>query len=138
MLFSPPGSEYDMRVVYVVRKPNGRIGKPQTAELSWKLVIESRDDLRNNVEYFSTVAAGATQKPKIADDIAQALYDAIGITDDLSALVAIETVIASAATNFGVLRDQPDVRFLRGYLIDGDEEPIGCLLVEQANALLWH
>lgn len=137
LLFSPPGTTYRLKVTYVTRLENGRISPPETVELCWTVVIEDRDDLRDNVEYFSTVAAGATQKPKIADDVAQALYEAIAVDDPLEALVQIETVIALSATDFSTLRDRPHVLFLSSYLIDSDEEPIGCLLIEQANALLW-
>lgn len=137
LLFSPPGTTYRLKVTFVTRLENGRISPPETVELCWTVVIEDRDDLRDNVDYFSTVAAGATQKPKIAEDVASALYEAISVDDPLEALVQIEMVVALSATDFSTLRDRPNVLFTFGYLVDSDEEPIGCLLIEQANALFW-
>jgi hypothetical protein len=137
LLFSPPGTLYVMEITYVTRLPNGRLTPPETVCLCWVVVIENRQDIRDNVDYFATVAAGATQKPKIAGDVAAALNAALDIPDPLEALFAFETVVAVAATDFHTLRDPPQVLHLFGYLVDSDEEPIGCLLIEQANALLW-
>lgn len=139
LLFSPPGTTYTLRVVYVNRLPNGRVSAPKTIEMCWKVIIENRNDLVKNVDYFSTVAAGYTQKPKVDNNVIVALFDALEIPDDLGALIQFETVIALSAIDFSVLRDRkPSALLFRDYLVDSDEEPIGCLLLEQANALLWH
>jgi len=139
LLFSPPGTRYSIQVTYVTRLPNGRISQPYTVELCWTVVIEDRDDIRANIEYFSTVAAGATQKCKIDKSVVDALNEALDNPFNLDALFQFETVIALAAIDFSPLRDRkPNALLFHNYLLDSDEEPIGCLLIEQANALLWH
>jgi hypothetical protein len=67
-----------------------------------------------------------------------ALNSALDDTDDLSALVKFEGVIGSASIDFKTMLTAGDARTMNGYLIDDDEEPIGCLLIEQANSALWH
>jgi hypothetical protein len=144
LLFSPPGTTYTLYVTYVVRDVNGRIGKPITVKYIVTVQIPSRADILANIEYFSTVAAGVTQKPKIDGLALKDLNDALAIADDLGALIAFETAVATYSIDFPVLRDKMDstgkydARFFHNYMIDSDEEPIGCLLVEMANAALWH
>jgi len=137
LLFSPPGTTYTLSVVYVVLDANGRPGAPQTCKYIVTVKVPTRDDILHNVKYFATVAAGATQKPKIDGKAYTDLRDALRIPDDLAALIALETAVATYAIDFAVLRDQDD-RFYHNYLVDSDEEPIDCLLVEMANAALWH
>jgi len=142
LLFSPPGTCYELSVTYVIRDPNtGRTGPPITKVLCWCVEMPDKDVIRANIEYFSTVAAGRTQKPKIPPHVAQALNDALDIPNDLDALIAFEQVIGMYAVDFRTFigaDGKRDVRWLHHYLIDSDEEPIGCLLIEQANSLLWH
>ncbi len=145
LLFSPPCTTYTLSVVYVVRDPKtGRTGSPITSSLSWVIKNPTRQDIRDNIEYFGTVAAGFTQKCKIDDSVMEALNAALDNPNDLEALLEFETVIAFAATDFQTLRDAKDAkgnfdaRLLHDYLIDSDEEPIGCLLIEMANFALWN
>jgi len=144
LLFSPPGTTYTLYVTYVVRDANGRIGKPITVKYIVTVQVPARADILANIEYFSTVAAGVTQKPKIDGLALKDLVDALAIADDLGALIAFETAVATYSIDFPVLRDKMDTtgkydaRFFHDYMIDSDEEPIGCLLVEMANAALWH
>jgi hypothetical protein len=139
LLFSPPCTTYMLQVVYVVRDPNtGRTGEPKTVDKRWVVLHPSRDDISNNIEYFSTVAAGPTQTPKISVDVASALNVALTVTDDLAALTQFEGVVGSLSINFATMLAADSVIGWIGYLIDDDEEPIGCLLVEMANAALWH
>jgi len=144
LLFSPPLTKYTLKVVYVRRdNATGRVGAPVVATYCVIVEVPTRDQIACNIEYFSTVAAGVTQKCKITDDCAEALYEALSFPDNLDALIAFETVIALCAIDFSVLRDAKnaagnyDARFITSYLIDSDEEPIGCLLIEMANAALW-
>lgn len=144
LLFSPPNTKYTLKVVYVRRDDaTGRVGAPIVAMFCVRVKVPTRDDIRCNIEYFSTVAAGVTQKCKITNDCAEALFEALSLPDNLDALIAFETVVALCAIDFSVLRDAKnakgnyDARFIGHYLIDSDEEPIGCLLIEQANAALW-
>jgi hypothetical protein len=142
LLFSPPLTTYTVCVVYVIYDPvSGRVGPPITKEMRWVVEDSSKEIIRCNIEYFSTIAAGRTQKPKIDAAVAAALNAALDIPDDYEALMAFETIIGLAAIDFrdfiGPMGDR-DVRFVTGYLIDDDEEPIGCLLIEEAVSLLWH
>jgi len=144
LLFSPPGTTYTLQVTYVIIDGNGRPGAPQTVKYVVTVKVPARADIAANIEYFSTVAAGVTQKPKIEGKALVDLLAALLIQDDLSALIAFETAVATYAIDFPVLRDMKDgagnydARFYHDYLIDSDEEPIGCLLIEMANAALWH
>jgi hypothetical protein len=145
LLFSPPGTTYYLCVWYVRRDhATGRIGQPVIVCYIVQVKIPDRVDIACNIEYFHTVAAGVTQKPKIHEAVAVGLVGCLMEPDDLTALLCFETVIALASIDFSVLRDMKDAagvydaRFVRGYLIDSDEEPIGCLLIEMANAALWH
>jgi hypothetical protein len=144
LLFSPPLTTYTLSVSYVRRdESTGRIGAPVIVHFIVYVKVPSRADIVCNIEYFHTVAAGATQKPKISFDVAFALVQALQQPDNLVALIQFETVVALTSIDFAVLRDmrnaagQYDARFATGYLIDSDEEPIGCLLIEMANAALW-
>jgi hypothetical protein len=137
LLFSPPGTTYTLSVVYVILDSHGRPGVPQTITRVIKLMVPSRAFLLKEIEYFSTVATGATQKPKIDAATVTLLNTALDVPDDLQALIQFEGVIAQYAVDFSAFLG-PDSRFLHNYLVDDDEEPIGCLLEEQANALLWH
>jgi len=139
LLFSPPCTTYTICVVYVVRDPvTGRTGPPITKQIAWSVETPSKDKIKCNIDYFSTVAAGTTQKPKITEDVATALKFALDNPNDLEALIAFETIVANSAIDFVSLITPQDARFKHSYLIDSDEEPIGCLLIEQANALLFH
>jgi len=138
LLFSPPGTTYTISVTYVVLDANGRPGVPVTVTGVIKVIVPDRARIWFNIEYFSTVAAGATQKPKIDGLAVRDLLVALKMQDDLSALIAFETAVATYAIDFKHLLALVDDRFYHDYLIDGDEEPIGCLLVEMANAALWH
>jgi hypothetical protein len=138
LLFSPPGTTYTLSVTYVVLGANGRPGAPMTAKYIVTVQVPDRDDIRCNVVYFSTVAAGATQKPKITKKVVHELMEALEITDDLGALLAFEEAVATYSVDFSLLLSKGDVRFYHGYMIDDSEEPIGCLLEEMANAALWH
>jgi hypothetical protein len=145
LLFSPPATTYYLCVWYVRRElSSGRVGPPIVVCYIVTVKIPSRADICCNVEYFSTVAAGVTQKPKIHEDVAAALCICLLEPEDLVALLCFETVVALTSIDFSVLRDMKDAagvydaRFARGYMIDSDEEPIGCLLIEMANAALWH
>jgi hypothetical protein len=138
LLFSPPGTTYTLSVTFVILDGNGRPGVPITVNYVVVVQVPTRDDLQCNVDYFATVAAGATQKPKIDNLAYSDLVTAIWLQDDLTALIAIETAIATYAIDFTDLLKRGDVRFYHDYLIDDSEEPIGCLLVEMANAALWH
>jgi len=145
LLFSPPLTTYTVEVIYVRRdNATGRVGAPISAKVLYVVEVPDRDQIACNIEYFSTVAAGVTQKCKITQDVVEALLDCLAIPDDLSALFCFETVIALTSIDFSVLRDAKngagnyDARWITGYLIDSDEEPIGCLLIEMANAALWH
>jgi len=141
LLFSPPDTTYVICVQYVIRDPNtGRTGAPIIKSMCWKVEKSDLDIIRQNIEYFSTVAAGRTQKPKITPEVVKALYDALLIPDNLASLLQFETVIGAAAVDFQdwINPTTLDVRFKTGYMIDDDEEPIGCLLIEQAASLLWH
>ncbi|MEP0766647.1 MAG: hypothetical protein HRF45_08930, partial [Fimbriimonadia bacterium] len=141
VLFSPPYTTYNLSVTFVRRLPDGRTSPPETVDLEVIVNGErwlTRDLIRCNIEYFSTVAAGRTQIPKIAPDVAAALYAALDIPNDLDALIQFETVVGTSAIDFVQILTQGDVRGKQGYLVDSDEEPIGCLLIEMANALLFH
>ncbi len=144
LLFSPPGTTYRLKVTYTTRLKNGRISAPKTVELCWTVVVENRDDIRCNIDYFGTVAAGVTQKCKITSECRDALLTALDEPDNLTALLEFEFVVAFCAIDFSVLRDAKDgkgnydARFISDYLIDSDEEPIGCLLIEMINSLLWN
>jgi hypothetical protein len=138
LLFSPPCTTYSLCVVYAIIQPNGLPGIPQTVDIHWVVSEPTRESIRRNIDYFSTVAAGATQKPKITSDVVAALNAALDIPDPLTALTAFEGVVADASITFADLLAKGDVRFFNTLLIDDDEEPIGCLLDEQAAALLWH
>ncbi|GMV37465.1 MAG: hypothetical protein AMXMBFR61_19730 [Fimbriimonadales bacterium] len=148
LLFSPPCTTYELGVVYVVRDPNtGRIGEPQT--VVWRWVLESpfnkgramgTEIILRNIEYFSTVALGRTQKPKIPPIVADSLRDALNIPDPTEALTAFETIVGLASVDFYTFIGQDgkrDVRFWHQYLIESDEEPVGCLLIEQAADLFF-
>ncbi|GMV35625.1 MAG: hypothetical protein AMXMBFR61_01330 [Fimbriimonadales bacterium] len=142
LLFSPPETLYELTVVYVVLDDQGRPGPPQYATVEFKVRVSDREQIKCLIEYFSTVAVGATQKPKISEECRDALYRALDIQDDLDALIAFETVVAQCSVDFPrfLAKDTEgryDVRWFRDYLIDSDEEPVGCLLVEMVNALLW-
>jgi hypothetical protein len=141
LLFSPPCTYYEFYVVFVIYDPaTGQVGEPITVSQAWHVEKPTKETIRHNIEYFATVAAGRTQKPKISADVAAALYAALDIADDLEALTEFEAVIALASIDFSTFigpSGTNDVRFETGYLIDSDEEPIGCLLIEQANYLLW-
>ncbi len=140
LLFSPPGTRYTLTVIYVLSNGSKPPDGPYAAELGFQVKVPTRDDLRCNVEYFSTVAIGVTQKCKIADDVRDALFAALDIPDDLDSLLQIETIVAFASTNFDdfISRNHGDLRFQPGYLIDSTEEPVGCLLIEMANAAFWN
>lgn len=145
LLFSPPGTRYTLTAVYVRRDlATGRISAPFVVSYNVEVKVPSRDDIWANIVYFSHVAAGVTQKPKIDGECIEAFANALGIPDDLEALLQMETIIALCAIDFSVLRDAKnakgnyDARFIHNYLIDSDEEPIGCLLIEMATAALWH
>lgn len=145
LLFSPPYTKYTMSVTYVRRdNATGRPGAPITVSVCYQVANPTRDDIRCNIEYFGTVAAGVTQKCKITEDVADALNACLDIPDGLEALLCFETVVGTFSIDFSVLRDakngagQYDARFIGHYLIDSDEEPIGCLLDEMALASLWH
>jgi hypothetical protein len=143
LLFSPPHTTYALRVVASRRNPSGRPGAPFIVSYVVEVEHATRDRIAALIEYFSTVAAGATEKPKISRDCADGLYAALSLTDDLSALIQFETVVALCAVDFSTIRDarnasgEYDARFVTGYLVDSDEEPIGCLLIEMANEALW-
>jgi hypothetical protein len=138
LLFSPPNTKYTIKVVYVVRDPiTGRIGAPMVCVYVVMVKVPTVTDIRAAVDYFSTVAAGATQKPKITWSVVKALNLALDETDPLAALIAFETVVAEKSVDFTALLAAGDVRFYHGYMIDDSEEPIGCLLIEMANAALW-
>ncbi len=146
LLFSPPCTLYTLEVQYVIRDPvTGRIGAPIKKEMCWKVELPDKDVIRCNIDYFATVAIGRTQKCKIAADVVQALKDALDNSDPLEGLLEFETVVAFASTSFddfidinGPEKGLKDVRFETGYMIDSVEEPVGCLLIEQANSFLWH
>jgi hypothetical protein len=143
LLFSPPLTKYRLKVAYVRRdQATGQVGPVYTSFYEVQVIVPSRDQIAKNIEYFSTVAAGVTQKPKITADVANALRHCLTIPENLEALVCFESVIALASIDFKVLRDKDgcgfyDARFFTGYMVDSDEEPIGCLLIEMANAALW-
>jgi hypothetical protein len=140
LLFSPPNTKYTIKVEYVLRDPGtGRIGVPQVCVYYIQVKVPTVADIRAAIDYFSTVAAGATQKPKISHRVVKELNDALDNTDPLTALLAFEEVVAERSIDFAAMLSAPngDVRFLHGYMIDDSEEPIGCLLVEMANAALW-
>jgi hypothetical protein len=147
LLFSPPHTSYSALVQYVRRdRATGRIGPPMTALYGVMVNVPTRADIEANIDYFSTVAAGVTQKPKIDFSVALTLEAVLAsVADDLAALIQFETIIAECSIDFAVLRDATDpvtgkydTRFKFNYLVDSDEEPIGCLLTEMANAALWH
>jgi len=145
LLFSPPGTKYCLWVTYVRRdNSTGRTGAPVTVKYCVQVEVPSRAQIACNIEYFSTVAAGVTQKPKITEDVVECLYEALAHPDNLEALIEFEYCVALHSIDFSVLRDmknqagQYDARFFTGYLIDSDEEPIGCLLIEMVNAALWN
>lgn len=144
LLFSTPCTRYTLCVIYVVRKDNGSLGPPQTIKADWVVSMPTRETIRCNIEYFSTVALGVTQKCKITSDVAEALNECLNIPEDLEALLCFETVVGNASVGFADIAlhvdDQQnfDARFLTNYLIDSDEEPVGCLLDEMALALLFH
>jgi hypothetical protein len=142
LLFSPPDTTYIVCVQYVVRDPNtGRIGPPIILELCWKVEIPDKDVIRCNIEYFSTVALGRTQKCKISASVAEALNACLDIPSDLDALFCFETVLGTFQIDFRTFigpNGDKDVRFERDYIIDSDEEPVACLLLEQALAILYH
>ncbi len=143
LLFSPPGTTYTLQVVYVFQLEGGGISQPFFAERCFIVQVPSRDDIRCTIEYFMTVAAGVTQKCKITEDCAEALNAALDIENDLDALLEFETIVANCAIDFSKLleknkRDEYDVRFKTGYIVGSVEEPIDCLLIEMANALLFH
>ncbi len=144
LLFSPPLTKYSLEVDYVRRdKTTGTISAPYKRIYCILVKIPTIEEIKCNIEYFSTVAAGVTQKCKIDMSCVDALNAALDLADPLEALLEFETVIAFCATDFETLlaKDEKgnyDARFIFDYLIDSDEEPIGCLLIEQANALLWH
>jgi hypothetical protein len=144
LLFSPPATKYTLYVAYVRRDPKtGRVGAPVVVRYCIQVRIPTREDIACNIEYFMTVAAGVTQKCKITEECAEALLVALSEPDNLTALLEFEFVVAFCAIDFSVLRDAKDAdgnwdaRFISDYLIDSDEEPIGCLLIEMANAALW-
>jgi len=142
LLFSPPQTRYELTVVYVVLDDQGRPGPPQYAVIEFEIKVSDREQIKCLIEYFSTVAVGATQKPKISEECRDALYEALDIQDDLEALIQFETVVAHCAVDFPrfLAKDtegEYNVLWFRDYLIDSDEEPVGCLLVEMVNALLW-
>jgi hypothetical protein len=143
LLFSPPLTTYTLQVQYVILDENGRPGPPIFVNICYVVQVPTRNDIRCNIEYFSTVAAGVTQKCKITSECAAALNHALDNPIDLEALLEFETVIAFCSIDFADLlaknRDGVyDVRFKTNYLVDSTEEPIGCLLIEMADALLWH
>lgn len=145
LLFSPPGTKYTLWATYVRRdNSTGRTGAPVTVKYCVQVEVPSREQIACNIEYFSTVAAGVTQKPKITEDVVECLYEALAEPDNLEALIQFEYCVALHSIDFSVLRDmrnqagQYDARFFTGYLIDSDEEPIGCLLIEMVNAALWN
>ncbi len=139
LLYSNPGTIYCLQVQYVIRLPDGRISAPETRGMSWTMKTPTIDDIKNIIEFFVPVAAGVTQKPKITSDVQELLYSILDSPeDDLTRLLEFETAIAFSAVDFGFLADAEDARFLFTYLIDSDEEPIGCLLIEMANSLLFH
>ncbi|MEP0767188.1 MAG: hypothetical protein HRF45_11685, partial [Fimbriimonadia bacterium] len=152
ILFSPPCTTYELGVVYVVRDPNtGRTGEPQT--VVWRWVLESpfnvsrqlgrtagTEIILRNIEYFSTVALGRTQKPKIPPIVADSLREALNIPDPTEALTEFETIIGLTSVDFHTFigpDGKRDVRFWHQYLIESDEEPVGCLLIEQAADLFF-
>ena len=145
LLFSPPGTKYTLWATYVRRdNATGRTGAPVTVKYCVQVEVPTRAQIACNIEYFSTVAAGVTQKPKITEEVVECLYEALSIPDNLEALIAFEYCVALHSIDFSVLRDKKnsqgkyDARFFTGYLIDSDEEPIGCLLIEMVNAALWN
>jgi len=144
LLFSPPCTTYTLSVIYLPVDEFGfPTGPPQTISIQYTVAMPTRETIRCNIEYFSTVAAGVTQKCKITQDVVDQLLACLEIPNDLEALFCIETVIATTSIDFvDLLATNPDgnydVRFKHGYLVDSDEEPIGCLLLEMANALLFH
>jgi len=140
LLFSPPGTSYTLAVTFR-RKSDGAV--IQTL-YQVKVKKPTLDDIRCNIDYFHRVAAGVTQKPKISLDVVTALKTALANPNKLSALFQFETVIGYYAIDFsqlaGVTNSQGkfDARFVNTYLIDSNEEPIGCLLIEMANAALYY
>lgn len=141
LLFSPPCTEYTLCVIYVLRDPvTGRIGAPITKEMCWKVEIPTKEAIKCNIEYFETVALGRTQKCKITPDVAESLCNCLAITDDLEALICFESVLGNFSIDFlPWLKDNKgDVRFAGSYIVDSDEEPVACLLWEQALSILFH
>jgi hypothetical protein len=62
LLFSPPNTKYTIKVVYVIRDPiTGRIGAPMVCVYVVQVKVPTVTDIRAAIDYFSTVAAGATQ-----------------------------------------------------------------------------
>ncbi len=144
LLFSPPNTKYTIKVAYVRRdNSTGRTGTPVIAEYCVQVKIPTRADIYCVVDYFSTVAAGVTQKPKITEGVKIGLGEALSNPDNLEALIMVEYIVAMTTIDFAVLRDAKpagkyDARWYDGYLIDTDEEPIACLLLEMAAAALWY
>jgi len=142
LLFSPPDTTYIVCVTYVVRDPiTGRVGPPITKELCWKVEIPDKDVIRCNIEYFSTVALGRTQKCKITAGIAEQLNACLDLPNDLDALFCFETILGTFSIDFRTFigpGGDRDVRFVTDYIIDSEEEPVACLLLEQALSILFH
>lgn len=143
LLFSPPRTTYTLAVQYVPIDANGKPGAPQYARYVVRVKKPTRDDIRCNIAYFRRIAAGVTQKCKITADIADALLKALAVSDGLSALIQFETVIGTYTADFYGLagltnaKGQYDARLFGSYVLNSDEEPVACLLVEMANSCLF-
>lgn len=139
LLYSTPGTQYCLQVTYVYRLANGRVTAPETRGMRWTMRTPTLQDIKNYIDFFVPIAAGVTQKPKITWDVAETLYGILDMpVDDLTKMIQFEAAIALSAVDFSYLADVPDARFQFTYLIDSDEEPIGCVLLEQALSVLFH
>jgi hypothetical protein len=139
LLYTTPNTYYQLWVTYVVRLANGRISAPETRTLTWTVKVPMVEDIRNYIDYFRPVAAGLTQKPKITWDVQKKLNSILDdIVDPLATLLDFETVVATSSLDFAILAGADDARFFFSYMIDSPEEPYQCVLIEMANALLFH